>query len=47
MYVRCVRFQFAAVSYEPTVQVCCEEQALFIPGLRHSLSWAFFHPVLK
>ena len=42
MYVRCVRFQFAAVSYEPTVRVCREEQALFIPGLRHSLSWAFF-----
>ena len=47
MHVRCVRFQFAAVSYEPTVRVCCEEQALFIPGLRHSLSWALFHPVLE
>ena len=32
MYVRYVRFQFAAVSYKPTVRVRREEQALFIQG---------------
>ena len=32
MYVQFVRFQFAAVSYEPKVRVCRVEQALFIPG---------------
>ena len=42
MHVRYLRFQFAVVSYEPTVRVYREEQALFIPGLRHRLSWAFF-----